>query len=75
MLKKYFFTLHEDTCTYAIVHFVDDKLICTVPVKRIDPGQSSSIEISSIYLVKWTNRKQYYAEVLALGKYNISQQL
>ena len=53
---------------YIVVQFVDDRSVCTVPVKQVDLGEASRPEIASVYLVQWANQKKFNAELLAVGE-------
>ena len=55
------------TKSHAVVKFIDDQSICTVPIKRIDLGIALQPELASIYPVLWTKKEKYDAEVLAIG--------
>ena len=48
---------------------MDDQSISTVPIKIIDLGLSVQPDLSSVYDVKWTDRRKYSAEVLAIGMF------
>ena len=57
--------------THAVVRFLDEGSICCVPMSRITFGESLQPELSEIYPVKWTNRKSYQAEIIAIGTASI----
>ena len=58
----------DSNVTHAVVKFLDDDSICTVPVKQIELGECVLPKLAAMYDVKWMNRKRYAAEVIAVGE-------
>ena len=54
--------------THAVMKFLDDESICSLPVKFI-LCTSNMPEVGKSYQVKWTDKKLYDGEVIAIGNF------
>lgn len=53
--------------THFLVKFDEDEQICIIPAKMIASPSTSTLQVSSPCTIKWTDKKEYTAHVLAVG--------
>ena len=56
------------TATHFVVKFTEDEEVSVVPAKRIVNPPPSTLQVSSLCSVRWSDNKTYDATVLAMGE-------
>ena len=56
------------TATYFVVKFTEDEEVSVVPAKCIVDPSPSSLKVSSLCSVRWSDKRTYNATVLAIGE-------
>ena len=62
--------LKETACaTHFIVKFKEDGAVCIIPAKNIVEPSPTDLKEFNECTVKWSDKKNYTATVMAMGKY------